>query len=93
MTATPLNMPHRKTVLTAVAPPAPAPRPEDTYEPYCFVCSRPTDHVGEHEALVEAGLASYDRDGSVRRTSAWDADAAAAISQAEFETYMQAISA
>lgn len=27
---------------------------------WCFVCSRPTDHRGEHDDLVEQGLASYD---------------------------------
>jgi len=36
----------------------------DDYEYYlnewCFVCSRPTDHRGEHDDLVEQGLASYD---------------------------------
>lgn len=27
---------------------------------WCFVCSRPTDHRGEHDDLVDAGHASYD---------------------------------
>lgn len=27
--------------------------------PYCFICSRCTDHIGEHEDLVAAGLAEY----------------------------------
>lgn len=27
---------------------------------WCFVCSRPTDHRGEHDDLVDQGLASYD---------------------------------
>lgn len=30
--------------------------------PFCFVCSRCTDHVGEHDDLVEAGRAYYDGD-------------------------------
>lgn len=33
---------------------------ESDYYDWCFVCSRPTDHRGEHDDLVEAGLASYD---------------------------------
>jgi hypothetical protein len=28
---------------------------------YCFVCGRATDHRGEHDALVEQGLAAYSR--------------------------------
>lgn len=34
---------------------------EDKWEetPYCFVCSRCTCHIGEHEDLVAAGLAEY----------------------------------
>lgn len=43
--------------------------PEDEYIPYdmadyiefCFVCSRATDHRGEHDDLVEQGLAVYSR--------------------------------
>jgi len=27
--------------------------------PYCFICSRATCHVGEHEDIVGAGLAEY----------------------------------
>lgn len=27
---------------------------------WCFVCSRPTDHRGEHDDLLEEGKASYD---------------------------------
>lgn len=34
-------------------------------EPYCFVCSRPTDHVAEHDDLVAAGQAEYQDDGTV----------------------------
>lgn len=55
-------------------------------EPHCFVCGRHTDHYGEHDALVAAGLAEYDlADGSVNRTAAWDDKLAAAISRAEYE--------
>ena len=28
-------------------------------EEYCFVCSRCTDHVGEHDDLIETGVAEY----------------------------------
>jgi len=31
----------------------------DFYNEWCFICSRPTDHRGEHDDLVEQGLASY----------------------------------
>lgn len=34
---------------------------EEYYE-WCFVCSRPTDHRGEHDDLVEAGKAEYASD-------------------------------
>jgi hypothetical protein len=39
------------------------------YDPYCYVCGRCTDHVAEHDELVELGLARYDR-GDVRWTPA-----------------------
>jgi hypothetical protein len=54
-------------------------------DPHCFVCRRHTDHFGEHDALVEAGLAYYTGDGSVHRTDAWDADLARAIADAEYQ--------
>lgn len=57
-------------------------------EPFCFVCGRCTDHVGEHEALVEAGLARYSGDGSVYKTEAWDAEVAAKVSEAEYQAYL-----
>lgn len=57
---------------------------EDTWD-YCFVCSRPTNHVGEHNALVAAGLATYD-EGIVSRAAAWDADLARRIGNAEYIT-------
>lgn len=50
---------------------------------YCFVCSRPTDHVGEHEALVAAGMAAYDG-GTVTRTATYDREAAVVIADAEY---------
>lgn len=61
------------------------------YPAFCFVCSRATDHWGEHDALVDAGLAEYHEDGSVTKTAAWDADKASEIAQAEFEAYMASI--
>ena len=27
---------------------------------FCFVCCRSTNHIGEHDDLVEQGLASYE---------------------------------
>lgn len=32
----------------------------DFYNDWCFVCSRPTDHRGEHDDLVAQSKASYD---------------------------------
>lgn len=38
-----------------------APRYADLMEyEFCFVCSRSTDHRGEHDDLVEEGKARYD---------------------------------
>lgn len=54
------------------------------YDTYCFVCNRPTDHFGEHNALVEEGLAEYRKDGSVVRTDAWDDTRAEAVAEAEY---------
>lgn len=74
--------------------PAPdaAPAPRD-YEPYCFVCSRCTDHFGEHDALVSFGLAEYDGD-YVLKTDKWDDDLAREIADREYvEMYPDAISA
>ena len=60
----------------------------DSYDAHCFVCRRHTNHGGEHDDLVEAGLASYGPDGSVYRTEKWDADEAKRISDATYRTYM-----
>jgi hypothetical protein len=54
---------------------------------YCSVCGRCTNHVGEHEDLVAAGLAEYEG-GNVHRTTAYDADRAREISEAGFQAYM-----
>jgi hypothetical protein len=51
---------------------------------YCFVCNRPTDHFAEHDALVMAGLATYD-EFTVRRTALWDDELASAICEAEYQ--------
>ena len=32
---------------------------ENDETPYCFICSRCTCHIGEHEDEVAAGLAEY----------------------------------
>jgi hypothetical protein len=34
-------------------------------QPFCFVCSRCTDHFAEHDDMIEAGTAEYGADGSV----------------------------
>src|SRR4051794_24723547 len=57
----------------------------DAYDPYCFVCSRCTDHFAEHDGLVEAGLAEYSADGSVRKTAQWDDAQAKVIAEAEYQ--------
>jgi len=56
-------------------------------DPHCFVCSRHTDHAGEHDALVAYGLAEYEADGSVVKTDLWDADLAHDVVGAEWEEY------
>lgn len=43
---------------------------EVEWQEYCFVCRRCTDHVGEHDDLVEAGLAEYPGRYEVRWTAA-----------------------
>lgn len=42
-------------------------------DPHCFVCSRHTDHAGEHDDQVERGEAFYGRDGSVYTAAQWHA--------------------
>lgn len=57
--------------------------PAEEYDPaFCFVCGRCTDHWGEHDDLVEAGLAEYRDNGSVAKTEQWDAEKARAIHEA-----------
>lgn len=60
------------------------PEAEVEYEetPYCLVCGRCTDHWGEHDDLVEAGLAEYRSDGSVVKTDQWSAEVARSITEA-----------
>lgn len=60
---------------------------DSVYDPYCFVCSRCTDHVGEHDALFDAGLVTYDLDGTVRRTPTWDPEQARILAEAEYADY------
>ena len=103
MNATPMIMPRRRPVRAESSRryststgdlPLPVPVPSDTgvlgYEddPHCFVCGRHTDHGSEHDALVEAGLATYDADGSVRRTAQWDRTRATQIADAEYQRYV-----
>lgn len=60
----------------------------DPYEndDWCGVCSRATDHTGEHDELVEAGLASYEA-GGVRKTAAWNEDMARKVSDSSYAAY------
>lgn len=104
MNVTPMVMPRRKvepaavTVYTTTTGDArstrhatrPAPT-FDAYEPYCFVCRRCTDHVGEHDALADAGLVEYSGGGVVSRTDKWDDDLASVIAAAEYEKYTAAL--
>ena len=66
--------------------PVPSRTHDDIPQPFCFVCSRCTDHYAEHDALVAAGLATYGhRNGSVYRTELWDDTVAAAVAEAEYQ--------
>lgn len=66
--------------------PAPSAEPlADLHGAHCFVCHRHTDHAGEHDALVEAGMATYAADGSVYKTDAYDAEQAKVIAEAEYQ--------
>lgn len=47
-----------------------------TDQPFCFICSRSTEHVGDHDDLLEAGLVKYRDNGSVVATPAWDGEEA-----------------
>ena len=58
---------------------------------YCFVCGRVTDHFGEHEALVEAGLAVYRDNGSVVRTDTWDDELARQIQEREYQALIASL--
>lgn len=40
------------------------------FDPFCFVCGRCTDHVGEHDELTLVGLARYE-DGGVVACPPW----------------------
>lgn len=52
----------------------------DDYNPYCFVCSRATEHMAEHDDLVDAGMVEYDWDnGIVRKLAAYDENKARAM--------------
>jgi hypothetical protein len=53
---------------------------------YCFNCGRATDHSGEHDGLVAAGLVTYDaQTGSVNKTEKWTRELAALVSEAEYQ--------
>jgi len=58
------------------------------YGPFCFVCKRPVEHIGEHEALVDAGMTEYDDEiGAVKRTKSYDSEKAKKIQAEEAEYY------
>lgn len=61
-----------------------------TYEDdaYCFVCGRCTDHAGEHDDLVAAGMAAYEANGSVVKTAAYDRDRAREIVELAYVAYL-----
>jgi hypothetical protein len=103
MNATPMMMPRHKapiveatsevvysTTTGQVRRPAHV-EPNDAFldinEAHCFVCRRHTDHFGEHDGLVEAGLALY-KGGSVYRTDAWDDALVREVAQAEYAAYL-----
>lgn len=47
------------------------------YNPFCFVCSRPTDHIAEHDELLEVGMVEYDDEtGHVLTTKKYTEDGA-----------------
>lgn len=48
------------------------------YDVFCFVCNRPTEHVAEHDALLEADMVRYE-DGSVVLTEKYEEDVARAL--------------
>jgi hypothetical protein len=62
---------------------------------YCFLCSRCTDHSGEHDALVDEGLAEYETDaegywtGTVLKTEFYHPIAARIISEIDYWFYKQ----
>lgn len=56
------------------------------YAPYCFSCSRCTDHVGEHHGLLFAGLVRYDaQTRSVLKTELWTRELATRVNEAEYQ--------
>lgn len=58
---------------------------------FCFVCSRPTNHVGEHDALYEAGMVDYEEGCQVVFTEKYDREEAERISQEEYLAYKEMI--
>jgi hypothetical protein len=59
---------------------------DEYWDEYCFVCSRCTNHVGEHEELVAAGMAEYEG-GTVVKTERYDREKARAICEAGYVAY------
>lgn len=56
---------------------------------WCGVCHRATDHFGEHDDMIAAGLAAVDEDGYLVRTAAWSDDVARLVADAGFEAYQR----
>ena len=55
---------------------------EQEWPAFCFVCSRVTEHAGEHDDLVAAGLVTYAEDGNVLKTEAYTSASALAVIRA-----------
>lgn len=66
---------------------------QDPYSEWCSVCSRATDHTGEHDGLVEAGMAVYGPGGAVSKTETYDSSLARKIEEAEYSYYTSRLDA
>lgn len=58
---------------------------------FCFICNRATEHVAEHDDLVDAGLAVYTQDGCVHPTERYTEEAAQMVANLGTEAYYQSM--
>lgn len=91
--ASPLNMPKRRndhahSVVRPILVSTPVFDYDEDHVAFCFVCSRVTDHWGEHDGLVAAGMVRYAANGNVYRTETYDADKAKKIVDAEVAYFL-----